>query len=100
MAFCLRRTIPGGTVSVIHRADRLDAILSGLGRGGGDMLVFPLWPKPGRAAKRVIVQVKVGGKGPTVLHPGLCLHHEDGSDTEQARAVLRHGAALALSNPP
>ncbi|MBT5192462.1 MAG: methyltransferase, partial [Rhodospirillaceae bacterium] len=66
LAFCLRRTIPGGTVSVIHRADRLDAILSGLGRGGGDMLVFPLWPKPGRAAKRVIVQVKVGGKGPTV----------------------------------
>jgi tRNA1(Val) A37 N6-methylase TrmN6 len=98
LAFCLRRTVPGGTVTVIHRAERLDGILAGLRRGAGDMVVFPLWPKPGRPAKRVIVQAKVGGNGPTVLHPGLCLHHEDGGDTDQARAVLRDGQALDLSN--
>jgi tRNA1(Val) A37 N6-methylase TrmN6 len=96
IAFCLRRTVPGGTVTFIHRAERLDAILSGLRQGGGDLVVFPLWPKPGRPAKRVIVQAKVGGKGPTVLHPGLCLHHEDGRDTDEARAILRGGEPLDL----
>jgi tRNA1(Val) A37 N6-methylase TrmN6 len=97
LAFCLRRTLTGGTVSIIHRAERLDAILLGLGRGGGDLVVFPLWPKPGRPAKRIIVQAKVGGKGPTVLHPGLCLHHEDGRDTDAARAILRGVEPLDLT---
>ena len=97
LAFCLRRTLTGGTVSIIHRAERLDAILLGLGRGGGDLVVFPLWPKPGRPAKRIIVQAKVGGKGPTVLHPGLCLHHKDGRDTDAARAILRGVEPLDLT---
>ncbi len=96
LAFCLRRTKPGGTVTMIHRADRLDAILSGLRQGAGDMVVFPLWPKPGRPAKRIIVRATVGRKGPTILHPGLCLHQDDGSDTEQAAAVLRRGEPLAF----
>jgi tRNA1(Val) A37 N6-methylase TrmN6 len=97
LAFCLRRTAPGGSVTIIHRADRLEAILWGLRQGAGDMVVFPLWPRPGRPAKRVIVQARVGRKGPTVLHPGLRLHRDDGGDTDQAAAILRRGEVLVLS---
>lgn len=98
LEFCLRRTVPGGSITVIHRSDRLPAILSGLARGAGDMVIFPLWSRPGRPAKRVIVQARVQGRGPAVLHHGLCLHDGNGEDTEQARAVLRRGAPLDLSS--
>ncbi|MDA1099085.1 MAG: methyltransferase [Proteobacteria bacterium] len=98
LAFCLRRTAPGGTVTVIHRSDRLAGLLAGLNQGAGDIVVFPLWSRPDRPAKRVIVQARVQGKGPTILHPGLCLHHADGGDTAQAQAVLRQGAPLDLSS--
>lgn len=98
LAFCLRRTAPGGSITLIHRSDRLATLLSGLAQGAGDIVVFPLWSRPDRPAKRVIVQARVQGKGPTILHPGLCLHDANGGDTEQARAVLRHGAALNLTS--
>ncbi len=98
LAFCLRRTASGGTITVIHRSERLASLLSGLEKGAGDMVIFPLWAQPGTPAKRVIVQARVQGKGPTILHPGLCLHQADGSDTEQAHAVLRQGAPLDLSS--
>jgi tRNA1Val (adenine37-N6)-methyltransferase len=97
LAFCLRRTASGGSITVIHRSDRLASLLSGLGQGAGDMVIFPLWARPDTPAKRVIVQARVQGKGPTILHPGLCLHQANGDDTEQAHAVLRQGAPLDLS---
>jgi tRNA1(Val) A37 N6-methylase TrmN6 len=98
LAFCLRRTVSGGTVTVIHRSERLGALLSGLRQGAGDMVIFPLWARRDRPAKRVIVQARVGGLGPDILHPGLCLLDGNGEDSEQARAVLREGAALDLSS--
>ena len=100
LAFCLRRTISGGTITVIHRSERLGTLLEGLGQGAGDIVVFPLWAASNTPAKRVIVQAKVQGRGPTVLHPGLCLLDGNGNDTEQAQAVLRNGAALNLITIP
>ena len=98
LAFCLRRTVSGGTVTVIHRGDRLAALLSGLRQGAGDMVVFPLWARLDKPAKRIIVQARVGGRGPDIMHPGLCLLDADGNDSAQARAVLRDGAALDMSS--
>ncbi len=98
LAFCLRRTVSGGSVTIIHRSERLSAVLAGLRQGAGDIVVFPLWARPGRPAKRTIVQARVGAKGPDVMHPGLCLLDADGNDSEPARKVLRDGAALDLSS--
>lgn len=100
LAFCLRRTISGGTITVIHRTERLGTLLEGLGRGAGDMVIYPLWARPDKPAKRVIVQGKVQGRGPTILHPGLCLLDDRGQDTEQAHDILRNGAALDLITKP
>jgi len=92
----LRMVAPKGGITFIHRADRLDELLALLhGRTGG-IVVFPLWPKPGREAKRVIVRARTGVRTPSRLAPGLVLHNEDGSYTAEALAVLRDGAAMTL----
>lgn len=91
----LQRTVSGGFFTAILRADRLNESLSALPERG--LCAFPLWPRQGEAAKRVIVQVRKGSNAPFALLPGLVLHREDGSWTPEADAVLRRGNALALS---
>lgn len=96
VSFALRMVRPKGGVTFIHRADRLDELLALLhGRAGG-IVVFPLWPKPGREAKRVIVRARPGVRTPARLAPGLMLHKDDGSYTAEALRILRDGAALTL----
>lgn len=96
MRFLLTMARPKGTVTVIHRADRLDALLAQLSGRVGEIVVFPLWPGAGKAAKRVIVRARKGTATPTRLSPGLVLHEPDGRYTAAAEAVLREGAALTL----
>ena len=85
-----------GSVSMIHRADRLDEIMSAFhGRIGG-LKVMPFWPASGKPAKRVIVQGRKGVSGPLTLCPGLVLHEADGAYTEAANVVLRDGHSLTF----
>jgi tRNA1(Val) A37 N6-methylase TrmN6 len=94
--FALRMAKPKGGVTFVHRADRLEELLALFhGRAGG-IVVFPLWPKPGREAKRVIVRARPGVKTPTRLSPGLVLHKDNGSYTDEALSILRDGEALTL----
>lgn len=98
----LARTRTGGTLTLIHRAERLGAILSLLeGRGG--ITVLPLAARAGRAAGRVILQTRKGGRQPLrllfplILHAGPA-HAGDGDDfSETASAVLRGSVALDLA---
>lgn len=92
----VRLLAPRGTVTLIHRADRLDDILAGLNSHFGGVAVLPLWPRAGMAAKRVIIAARLGARSPARLLPGLVLHEADGGYTPQARAVLRDGAPLPL----
>lgn len=95
--FCLRLVRPRGTLSLVHRTDRLDAILSALLERAGDIVVFPLWPaSDGRPAKRVVVRARKGAATPLRLSPGLVLHAADGAYTEAAAAVLRRGERLHI----
>lgn len=98
--FCLSMARAGGTVTLIHRADRAAEVVAGLADGAGDLVTLPLLPAMGRDAKRVIVQARkdVGAEpsGPRLL-PGLVLHLAGGGYTDAAEAVLRGGAALDLN---
>ncbi|MFD2233413.1 tRNA1(Val) (adenine(37)-N6)-methyltransferase [Phaeospirillum tilakii] len=90
-----RALAPKGRLWVIHRADRLDALLAAFaGRGLGEVRVLPLWPKAGRPAGRVIVSARKGSRAPFALLPGLVLHRDDGGYSPAAEAVLRDAAAL------
>lgn len=97
--FCLAVLADRGTLTLIHRADRLDDVLAALhGRLGG-IAVFPLWPGPtpaAKPAKRVIIRGRKGSAAPAVLTGGLVLHEAGGAFTPEAEAVLRQGQTLNL----
>jgi tRNA1(Val) A37 N6-methylase TrmN6 len=89
VAACLTRLAPGGRLVLVHRADRLPALLAALEGRAGEITVLPLWPRPEAAAVRVLVRARKASRAPARLLPGLVLHHPDGRSTEAARAVLR-----------
>ena len=98
VAAALRFARERGSITFIHRADRLDALIAGLHRAAGGLTIFPLWPKAGgeKPAKRVIVRAWKGSGAPARLHPGLVLHDNDGAYSAAAEALLRGGQPLAF----
>ena len=95
IGFALGMVRPKGSVTLIHRADRLDEALAALRGAAGEIVVFPLWPGQGKPAKRVIISARKDIATPTRLASGLILHDEDGGYTPQADAILR-GATLDI----
>ncbi len=96
LRFCLAMVRHKGTVTIIHRADRLDDVLAGFKGMAGGVVVYPLWPDAkGTPAKRVLVRAVKGASSPMRLAPGMVLHG-DGGYTPAADAVLRDGAAVIL----
>lgn len=89
----LRCIVPKGVVLIIHRADRLDDLLHALRGKAGEIVIFPLWPKPGADAGRVIVRARKGLRTRPRLTAGLVLHEAGGRYTPAAQDVLT-GAAL------
>jgi tRNA1(Val) A37 N6-methylase TrmN6 len=94
IAFCTRMLKPRGTLTLIHRADRLDDLIALLHGRFGAVTLIPLWPRAGRPAKRVLVTARRGARSPATLSAGLILHEADGGFTPAAEAILRHGKAL------
>jgi tRNA1(Val) A37 N6-methylase TrmN6 len=82
--------VPGGMVS--------DCLTAMSGCRCPCTVLFPLWPKAGRAAKLVILRGLKNARSPMQLMPGLVLHQPDGSFTAAAQAILRDGAALSLDS--
>jgi len=94
--FALLMARPKGSITFIHRADRMERLLAQLSGRAGEIIVFPLWPGQDKPAKRVILRARKSVATPTRLTPGLVLHEIDGRYTPAAEAVLRGGAALQL----
>lgn len=90
---------PGGGVTLIHRADRLADVLGAMADADiGGPVVFPLWPRAGAEAKRVLLRGRAGRRGRLRLLAGLVLHEGDGF-TPAARAVLEGAASVDLDAP-
>lgn len=98
VACSARMLRPRGTVTFVHRADRFDELTALLRRHFGAIVLFPLWPRPGSPARRVLVRARLGARGPAAVEAGLVLHADAGY-TAEAAAVLRDAAALALGRP-
>jgi tRNA1(Val) A37 N6-methylase TrmN6 len=85
---------PGGTMTLVHRADALSQLFDACkGRFGG-LSVLPLHPRPNTAANRIILQGRKGSRAPFKLCPGIILHEDGRGFTETANAVLRDGGGL------
>jgi len=86
-----------GSLTLIIAAPAVPACLSAMAASGCPAgVVFPLWPKAGRAARLVLLRGTKGGRAPLRVAPGLVLHTASGAFTPQADAILRGGGPLAL----
>lgn len=95
-----RRLRPGGTLTVIQRAERLPDLLVACDSRLGSLDLLPLAPREGRSAGRVILRAVKGGRAafrllaPFAIHRGAA-HLGDGNDhSDSAEAILRLGAPL------
>jgi tRNA1(Val) A37 N6-methylase TrmN6 len=86
----------GGTITVIHRADRLADILIALAPKAGSFQVRPIAAFADAPAKRVIVRAARAGKAPLRLLPALVLHEREAAakHSPEAEAILRGEARL------
>jgi tRNA1(Val) A37 N6-methylase TrmN6 len=84
----------GGSLTIVHKADQVQAIVQALGKSFGATEIIPLWPKAGVPAKRVIIRTIKHRKSPATILPGLILHNDDGSYTTEAQNILREGGKL------
>ena len=91
---------PGGSATMIHRADAIGEVLSAFAGRFGGLIVFPLYPREGKSAIRVVVQGVKGSNAPVELRPGLVLHDAGNRFRPEAEAILRQGAGLSLRNRP
>lgn len=94
--FLTAMAAPRGTLTLIHRAGALEEILALLKGRFGAVVVYPLFPKQGAPAKRVLVHGIKGSRAPLEVLPGMVLHEADGSYTEAADLILRGGAELRM----
>ena len=88
---------PKGTVSFIYPADHADELIRHMYGHLGELVIFPLWPRAGVEAKRVIIQGRKGLAGGTTIAPGMCLHGTNERYSKEAEAVLREGQPILLS---
>lgn len=94
--FLTTMAAPKGLLTLVHQPQALPELLPLLDRQFGATTVFPLFPKAGQPATRIIVQALKGSRAGVSLLPGLVLHEADGGYTAKAEAVLRTGEALEL----
>ena len=99
-----KRTAPKGHVSFIHRAEKLPELLAAAGAVLGSLAVLPLIPRPGRAARLVLLRGRKGGRADFVLHHGWVLHEGDAHPgdrenyTKSTSCVLRDGDPLPFAS--
>ncbi|MGE0054182.1 MAG: tRNA1(Val) (adenine(37)-N6)-methyltransferase [Hyphomicrobium sp.] len=95
--FMARMVRPSGRATLIHKAEALDGILAAMtGRFGG-LIVFPIFPRAGANAIRVIVEGTKGSRAPLRVRPGILLHEAGNDFLPEADAILRRGEALRIN---
>ncbi|WP_373355095.1 tRNA1(Val) (adenine(37)-N6)-methyltransferase [Pseudoroseicyclus sp. CXY001] len=99
-----RRLAPRGRMTLLLPAERLAAALVAAEGRLGAPEVLPLAARTGRAASRVILRFRKGGRAglrllaPVILHEGARHERDEDSFTEIVEAVLRGAAALPFKD--
>jgi tRNA1(Val) A37 N6-methylase TrmN6 len=86
-----------GGMTVIHHANALPELLTLFQGRFGALTVFPLFPREGVPAIRVLVQGVKGSRAPVRLLRGMVLHDAAGAFTPAALAILRDGERLTMA---
>ncbi|OHB30225.1 MAG: methyltransferase [Phenylobacterium sp. RIFCSPHIGHO2_01_FULL_69_31] len=95
IGFLSKAVREGGSITIVHRADRLGDILALLAPKAGSIQIRPIHPFADEPAKRVLVRAIKTGKAPLQLLPPLVLHDRNGGKHRpEVEAILRGEAAL------
>jgi tRNA1Val (adenine37-N6)-methyltransferase len=87
----------GGTLTLILPPRGVPESIAALAAAGcGSALLFPLWPKPCREARIVLLQAIKGGRSEFRLLPGLVLHDDAGYEGGGGDPPWRVGARTAM----
>ncbi len=103
VAAAAKRVRPRGTVTFIHRAERLPELMGAFSAHLGSLELKPLLPRRGRESQLILLRGRKEGRAAFRLHPGLLLHEGaehrgDRADyTATTMAILRDAAALDFS---
>lgn len=94
-----RRAAPGGSVTFIHRVERLPDLLAAMSGHLGALEALPLIPRRNRPARLVLVRGRKGGRAAFRLHDGWLVHEgathgRDAEDYTPATAAVLRDAAL------
>lgn len=81
---------PAGTLTLIHRSDRLEEIAAHLVRLGCGALAIKHLPP----VARVLIRARRAQMPSVTQSPPLVLHRPEGGYSAAAEAILRHAAAL------
>ena len=92
--FAHRMLRAGGTLTLIHRADRLGDVTAALKPRFGALIQVPLLPMAGRTPKRVLIRAQKNAAAAVTVLPGFVLHAADGRFTAVADEILRGGRGL------
>jgi tRNA1(Val) A37 N6-methylase TrmN6 len=93
---CLAMLKPNGILTMIHRSDRLDALLHLMQGRFGDLVILPLHAREDEAATRILLSGKRNSRAPLRVLPGLVIHQPDGGFTPRASSVHKGDAAIIL----
>ena len=94
---CLRMVRPKGFLTIVHRADRLDDIITALNSKSGSIIIYPLCSKAGKDANRVIIRAQKDANGLLALKSGMIVHKSSGDYSDEAENILRHGHLLDIT---
>jgi tRNA1(Val) A37 N6-methylase TrmN6 len=94
--FMATMTKPGGRIAIVHLAEALGELLDLMDGRFGAISVFPLYPREGEPAHRVILAGRKASRAGLTLKQGMVLHADGNQFTPEAEAVLRHGGAISM----
>ncbi|MBL4603009.1 MAG: N-6 DNA methylase, partial [Emcibacteraceae bacterium] len=83
----VRMTRPRGYLTIVHRADRLDDIISVLNKKTGSIIIYPFHAKAQKEANRVIIRAQKDANGLLALKSGMIVHKSDGNYTDNAENI-------------
>ncbi|PWE32466.1 methyltransferase [Maritimibacter sp. 55A14] len=95
-----RRLAPRGVLTIVQQAERMPELLAALDGRMGSVQVLPLAARTGRAAGRVILRARKGGRAafrleaPFILHEGAAHDRDGDSYTSVAQGILRDAQPL------
>jgi tRNA1(Val) A37 N6-methylase TrmN6 len=86
-----------GVLTLIWRADDLDAALAALEPAFGHVAVLPILPREGATAIRVVIRALKGAAWSRTDFESLVLNDAANKPTRAAEAILREGQTLPLA---